>query len=930
MAIRIFDGRNFGRGTCIKCGVRVGVGEGYAGMIDRDKVLWCILHKPNPSAQQPEAAEAPGVYGDLSADGRMVEFTLKGHHPKVSFDRYLATNMAAGLRAIKRGTQWFNTTSVPNVGRVWQAYKDAGFDVTFSPRAAAAVQGAAAQQAADDRATESRLNHPKASGLFPFQRVGVQWLSSRTGAILADEMGCGKTVQTLMALGDKRPVLLVVPASLKLNWMKEANKWRPEYRVTVLSGRNSFRYPAPGEIVIVNYDILPTTPAWKGYGELPALEGALANPPDRLTIIADEAHSVKTPDTQRTKRFRFLGEIARTRGGQVWLLTGTPLLNRPIELWNVFSSGGVAKEAFGSFDNFKRLFNAMDGRYGIEWGRPEPEVPEFIRRVQLRREKKDVLADLPAKTRKQVTVSVEKVGARDTAMLDRVLAKMEAEIAKAPTGPTVSAEEAKKVPAFPMFAEFSTALDKLAKLKTEACVEYIDAFIEEDVPFLVFGAHIQPLRDVQAAIEKAGKKCGIIIGDVSPEDRQKVVEDFQAGRLDAVCVGIRAGGVGLTLTRAADSVFIDMEVVPALNVQAEDRIHRIGQQHPVTIHQLILDHPLDHRIHQILAEKTELFQASVGASTLLPTEEAPANEQGSALIAAAAGLIIGEPPSGQRPEQPQPGRPTVRRVEYEMADNEGTRRKRVVQVPELARPAKNAREEWAARAVVSLTEMDSDYASEENGMGWAKGDSYMGHAMAALIGAGYGLSDAQWEAALGMLGKYWRQVGRAPAVSALPEADQKDVQATAQELAQPVPQPAATVEPVPEPVAVPPPASRPGIGRIGTGARGDVTLVSHDTALGSLSATASDGRPIYAPGGTVRVAAGVPLPLRPGAVYSVSFTVTAHTPFAGNTLTEVKDLWVRALQRDVTPTPESLSGLTDLGRAMTMIRSTRRHLWDFR
>lgn len=729
-------------GRCVTCGVRVAAG---AGAYERG-ALYCTQHAPAP----PPAVTGPqDVYGDLAADGNTIEFVQRGRMSGDLFNRYLSVKKETGVRSIERAPrQWVDLIAIPNVGRTWKAWTDAGITVTFSPRAAAAIQGAAAQQKSDDNAAQVRLSHPKAAGLFPFQRVGVQWLATRQGAILADEMGCGKTVQTLMAIGDNRPVLLVVPASLKLNWQKEAQKWRPEYRTTILSGRGSFRWPAAGEIVIVNYDILPPIPHWRGYGDLPALTGLLANPPARLTLIADEAHSVKNAKAQRTERFRFIGEVARVNGGQVWLLTGTPLLNRPPELWAVFQSGGVAREAFGSFPRFAELFNATQTGYGgaWEWGSPRPEVPELMRRVMLRREKKDVLADLPAKTVQRVPVAVE-VGVRDRALFDRAQAEMEKRLA-------VSKETAKDVPAIPLFEEFSRALAKLAEVKTAPTIEYIEQFIEEDVPFLVFSSHIPPLHKIKAEIEKADKKCGIIIGDTPNDERQQTVEDFQSGKLDAIVISIRAGGVGLTLTRASHSVFLDLEVVPALNVQAEDRIHRIGQTLPVTIHQMVLEHPLDIRIHDILQQKMDLFAETVGASTLLPTEEAPPNEQGSALIEAAAGLQIGEP---TKPPLPPPEMKKVKTVNYSQGG-----RVRLVVVPEQARPAQTRREEWAAEAISTLTVLDPDRALEKNESGWSAADGSTGHAMDALIASGHGLTDAQWKEAIAMLAKYHRQVGRAP------------------------------------------------------------------------------------------------------------------------------------------------------------------------
>ena len=1122
MSMRVFGPNNYSE-RCVKCGGRIAAGAGMAGQIDGNRVAWCQTHRPTDVELNPASAEAPGVYFDLSPVGDAFSIVLRGRHPRDAFDKYISTKQACGVRATKVDGRWQDSCTIPMVGRVWKGLTDAGFTVTASPRAAAAMQGAAAQQQSDDAAVQSRLTHPRAANLFPFQREGVKWLSSRTGAILADEMGCidgeaevvlsragktsritleklflrfngaeseryawdrsiptkvrvladgvfrhhtvkavldkgwksvvsltlasgktlrltpdhevgrpggmwtpaeqlrpgdevlangkfvdadgyvrvtgmkahpranpagqvyehilvmeerfgraitteehvhhrngdkqdnrpenlevlsatehrskhgkeggfahfdgavtgkggvavylpkvdrvvsvepdghahvydivmddphrnfvangivvhncGKTIQALMALGDKRPVILVVPASLKLNWRNEAAKWRPEYKVTVLKGRGTFQYPKPGEIVIINYDILPKAMERLEYGRMPPLKGVFANPPSRLTIIADEAHAVKNAKAQRTENFRFLGDIARQQAGQVWLLTGTPLLNRPPELWSVFSSGGFAKEAFGSFDAFKEMFNARQGSFGIEWGAPSPQVSDCIRRVQLRREKKDVLRDLPSKMRKLVPIAVEEVSAMDKKLFDTTLVKLEEQERKIAGKRAISKDEASAVAAFPMFTEFSTALTALAYAKTEPTIDYIKAFIAGDeskgfagetTPFLVFSAHVEPLRMVKRTVEAAGIKCGIITGDVSSEERAAVVAAFQAGKLDCVCISIKAGGVGLTLTRATHSVFIDLEVVPALNVQAEDRIHRIGQTMPVTIHQMVLDHPLDQHVHGLVSRKMALFESTVGASTYLPTDTIAPNASASATVQAAAQIVVAEPTKGRPDARPAA---QVRAVEYQIADQ----RRRVV-VPESARPSKDIREEWAARAIAALTAMDDDKASEENGMGWNKADSSTGHMFNALIGAGHGLTDSQWDEALGMLGKYHAQVGRGPA---LPSGARKATRRT-------TPQPAEVGPPAAPDRPAPIPTAAQGIGTPGRFATGEVVCVKPPTAFGGTVHPATfataDGRRIFVRG-DIELPAKTQLAAQ--AVYQVRFRVVSHAMLSNGTM----------------------------------------------
>lgn len=744
------------KGTCFQCGTRVAEGAGRLAKQGSQWLVCCMRDfaaRPGAQAAVQPVTNAPDIGGDMGDDGQVIWKLQRQLGDR--FQAYLATKRNIGLRAKQDANgKWFDYCPVPQAGNVHQAFEKAGFKVVVSPKLAAAMQGALQQQRATEAATQTRLEHPKASGLFPFQREGVKWLAQRPNAVLGDEMGCGKTVQTLMALPDSAPVILVVPSAVKLNWQREAAKWRPEYKTTVLSGRGSFRWPAPGEMVITNYDILPKAPEWKGYGDMPALTGALAGAPERIVLVADEAHMLKNYEAQRTKNFRLLKAIANNGGGNCWLLTGTPILNRPIELWGVFSSAGVAQEAFGNFERFKRLFNATQGDFGIEWGHPEPEVPELMRRVQLRREKKDVLSDLPSKTRKQVYIAIEDVElkATDKKKLDKA----------AESVPVVSEDAAAAVPPLPSFEEFSAAMAMLGQVKVEPTVAYLQQFIEEDVPVLVFGTHIEPLRQVQQAMLKQGKKWGLFLGDTSPEDRQQIVDDFQQGRLDGICISVRAGGVGITLTRANHSVFMEMDVVPGLNVQAEDRIHRIGQTVPVTIHQMILSHPLDMRIQRILARKMELLAATVEASTVLPTDELTISENASALEAAVGSLVVSDLQPGTKARDVNG--PVVKTVKY--TDTNG--KEKVIVVPLQARPARTAREQWAAEGILALREMDDDKASEENGMGFSKATTWAGHALAALIQSGNGLTDVQWEGAIEICRIHKGQVGSPPAEKAAP------------------------------------------------------------------------------------------------------------------------------------------------------------------
>lgn len=564
-------------GTCEKCSTRVAAGKGHA--IRSKGGAWLVR-----CASCSEAAPSNVVRVVTGPDG--LEITPTGYLGGPLFQAYRAA--VAGCRfAAERKTQ-VATPELASaaIGRL----EAAGFSVQVSPDAAGAIQAwragaAVAVQAATGRMAEiDAALSARGLALFPFQRVGVEWLAPRSGALLADDMGLGKTIQVLAALPAGAPILVVCPAVAKGVWLAEAAKWRPDLRVAVLPGRGSFRYPEAGEMVVTNYDVLP--------------ELAPAGAPGGLVIVADEAHALKSGKAQRTVRFRALAQAA----ARVWLLTATPLLNRPAELWTVLQAAGCAREAFGTWKDFVRLAGGREGAYGIEWStaRMSEEVPARIRRVTLRRMKSDVLADLPSKTRSDLVVDVKATKAQAKAWTELV---QYAEGCADDGGPSN------------LFQVLSGARAALAALKIPAMLAQIEAAEEAGEALVVFSAHRAP---IDALADRPG--WAVITGDTTPEARAGIQARFQAGDLLGVGATIKAGGVALTLTRAAVALFVDLEWTPALNVQAEDRILRIGQTRPVTITRLVADCALDRRVADLLAAKVALLEASIERVAQTPAE----------------------------------------------------------------------------------------------------------------------------------------------------------------------------------------------------------------------------------------------------------------------------------------------------------------------
>jgi SNF2 family DNA or RNA helicase len=560
-----------------------------------------------------------------------------------------------------------NIASVDRLPGILTRLRDASFDVNLESDAKKALQRYSAAQMFDLQRVRERIaeidreiRERTGERLYPFQRTGAEWLTLKKSALLADEMGTGKTLQIITAIPTNTPVLVVVPARLKGVWTGEVSKWRPFLRTIVLRGRDSFRWPKPGEMVITNFDVLPEIHDAKGVsgrsckGLLPAepCEGCakdvsfsegkirtrvlagkheqgctglqkprpcpgchpiLAEAPEGIVLVVDEAHFLKSPSAARTQKFRGLVRAVKTKKGCVWGSTGTPLENHPMDLWNVYRSIGIEREAFGTFEGFARLFrgspNYVKGKaVGHTWPKLETEDSERIKphlqRVSLRRLRKEVLPELPVKRYAEIEVEIDrKTLARCDALvkemggIDRLV-----ELIEKSKGETAGLKG------------LSTLRMALATAKIPAMLDVVASYEAQDEPLVVFSVH-------RAPIEKLAQRPGwaAIIGG-SNADASDIQRKFQEGELRGVAMTL-SGGTGLTLTRACHLVRVDHDYRPSVDDQVEDRLLRISQRRGVLILDLVADHPLERRVMAIHRKKRGFIAASVDAARA--TEDAP-------------------------------------------------------------------------------------------------------------------------------------------------------------------------------------------------------------------------------------------------------------------------------------------------------------------
>jgi len=398
--------------------------------------------------------------------------------------------------------------------------------------------------------------------LLPFQKIGVEYLRAGRKRLLADDPGLGKTVQLLSALPERAAVVVTCPAPLKEVWQDFAAVWAPAYKVTVIYGRNAFRMPEHGEIVVVNYEILP-----QHYDQ-----GA----PAGLHILADEVHATKNPSADRTKSFRQLRSLALSVGGVVWGATGTPLYNKPLDLWNTLASLDLHLDVFGRYSQFVHLFRGFETKFGMKWGTPRGEVVSMLARHVLGRRREDVLSEMPEKMYSTIRVDIDHSRIPDWEERNR-------------SGHSPG---------------ISKARETLARHKARAALSALKEMASVE-PLVVFSWHRGAVEEVAAALD--------VPAAIGQEDVKGLVDKFQEGKIDHFVGTIAAAGTGFTLIRASCVVFIDRDWTIAMNTQAEDRVCRIGQSRGVRVVDVITDHPLDNLVRRTLMGKALIDDESVEA-----------------------------------------------------------------------------------------------------------------------------------------------------------------------------------------------------------------------------------------------------------------------------------------------------------------------------
>ncbi len=426
---------------------------------------------------------------------------------------------------------------------------------------------------------------PHTAQLREYQCTGVSWLLAQlsigSGAVLADEMGLGKTLQilaTIKSLPTSNPVLVVAPTSVINVWESQAQRFYPEMEVRALRSGTEIEDGFSGaDLVVTSYGLLRRhseaflQPQWQG-------------------VICDEAQLVKNP---RTQAWRALNDLDRK-----WTIcaTGTPLENSLADLHAILS---LAQP--GTLLS-REQFTALQLR-GIN------QVRSLVAPYMLRRTKAEVAPDLPPKIEQVLRVDLEP--GHSTAYRE-----LETQARRQVSGLLQSGDRMSILAALTALRRASLDLrlvggrTGITSAKTNALVEQLQAIPNHKA--LVFSQFTSYLKLIKEALEEAGIKTAYLDG--STRQRDQVVKEFSEGDAQAFLISLRAGGTGLTLT-AADYVFVmDPWWNPAVEEQAIDRAHRIGQKRPVNVYRLVAKGTIEEKVSQLQQRKRDLFTSVVKSS----------------------------------------------------------------------------------------------------------------------------------------------------------------------------------------------------------------------------------------------------------------------------------------------------------------------------
>jgi SNF2 family DNA or RNA helicase len=474
----------------------------------------------------------------------------------------------------------------------------------MSEESLAAVEELRARIASFEGVPQLELPPGLTADLRPYQREGVDFLAHATslglGAVLADDMGLGKTVQALAWLlhvradeSDPGPSLVVCPTSLLHNWRREAERFAPGLRVAVLergSERHILRAEAERwDLLLTNYALLRRD--IEGWEKL-----------DLHAAILDEAQNVKNPDAAVSKAVR------RLRARHRLALTGTPLENRPLDLWSLVSF--VSPGLLGSQRAFIERYEGA-GATPLSRAR----LAAKLRPVLIRRLKSEVAKDLPDRIEERRDCDLSPEQRR------LYLAELR-RTRKLALGPEGSAQDEAqrriavlaaltRLRQICCHAALAGGTRSISSGKVDALFEILEPLLAEGHKVLVFSQFVKCLEILRQELARRGIPQHLLTGESVKRDR--IVAEFESGEGASVfLISLKAGGTGLNLTAASYVVLFDPWWNPAVEAQAIDRTHRIGQDRTVVAYRLLARGTVEERIFELQQQKAAMVRDVLG------------------------------------------------------------------------------------------------------------------------------------------------------------------------------------------------------------------------------------------------------------------------------------------------------------------------------
>lgn len=445
-------------------------------------------------------------------------------------------------------------------------------------------------------ALEPQLPSTLQAELRDYQMDGFRWLSRLAhwgvGACLADDMGLGKTLQALAVILTRAaagPTLAIAPTSVCMNWISEAQKFAPTLNVIQFGGNQRQQVLdqlQPFDLVVCSYGLLQQEETAEMLAKV-----------QWQTIVLDEAQSIKNFATKRSQGAMNL------QGGFKLLTTGTPIENHLGELWNLFRF--INPGLLGSLENFNQRFAVPIERYQDKAARQR--LKKLIQPFLLRRTKNQVLAELPSRTEIVLHVELSKEEmAFYEALRQQALTRLSESDATAGAKHLQVLAEIMKLRRACCNTRLVTPDLPLPSAKLNLFGEVLAELLDNHHKALVFSQFVDHLTLLRDFLDQQKISYQYLDGSTPANERKRRVDAFQAGEGDVFLISLKAGGTGLNLTAADYVIHMDPWWNPAVEDQASDRAHRIGQQRPVTIYRLVAKDTIEDKIVALHAHKRDL------------------------------------------------------------------------------------------------------------------------------------------------------------------------------------------------------------------------------------------------------------------------------------------------------------------------------------